>query len=363
MTMETKKDIFKTHLAAWLDAKGDKKKRGEIIRHIRFVAGMHPKSVSRAFKRIQMRDPGIQERRGRNTVYTPDVIAALKEVWEVGSESCGENLHPVIPEYVAILQRDCLWTHGQEATEKLLRMSPATVKRRAGAFVRIRSMARGRSTTKPGSIHALIPVRAGPWHEAPAGTMQIDTVAHCGGSTAGDYAYTVNATDVATLWGSRRAQWNKGQEATVSGMTAMNADMPFPMVEWHPDSGSEFVNWHCKGWCERRGQKLTRSRPNRKNDNCFVEERNGHIVRKWVGYARYDMPEIVGALNELYDTLTPYQRVLTREDVSDDIKMKLRETHETLNPLLMKREIDRKLNRVSAVYIHHGRPNALSAFR
>ena len=393
--METKKNIFREHLAVWLSAKGDKKKRGEIIRHICFIVGVHPKSVPRAFRRIQMRDPGIQERRGRKTVYTPDVIAALKEVWEVGSGSCGENLHPMIPEYVAILQRDCLWTHGEKATEKLLRMSPATVKRRVGAFVRIRSMIRGRSTTKPGSIHALIPIQSGPWDDAPTGTMQIDTVAHCGGSVAGDFVYTVNGTDVATLWGSRRAQWNKGQEATVASMTAMNANVPFPVGEWHPDSGSEFINWHCKGWSEGRGQKLTRSRPNRKNDNC-VEERNGHfIVRKWVGYSRFDMPEIVDALNALYDVLTPYlnhfvasrrivskermgarwkvirektartpyQRVMDREDVSDDIKMKLRETHETLNPLLMKREVDRRIDLVFAVYKHHGKPNALSTFR
>ncbi|MEK6834410.1 MAG: hypothetical protein AABY31_02875, partial [Thermoproteota archaeon] len=269
-----------------------------------------------------MRDPCAGERRGRNRIYTPDVVAALKDVWEAASESCAENLHAIIPEYVRILRRDRHWTHSTEATEKLLAMSMGTVKNRLRAFSRIRSMIRGKGTTKPGAIHTLIPIRTGPWDMAPAGTLQIDTVAHCGASIAGDYAYTVNAVDVATLWSARRAQWNKGQEATVRSMEAIAADMPYPVVEWHPDSGSEFVNWHGKRWCEERGTRMTRSRPNRKNDNCFVEERNGHIVRKWIGYTRYDMPEIVDALNALYDVLTPYlnhfvasRRVVSKERI------------------------------------------------
>lgn len=388
MTMETKKSIFEEHLETWLKAKGDKKKRGEILRHIRFVTGAHPKSVPRSFRRLQMRDPAREERRGRSTEYTPDVTLALKEVWEAASEPCGENLHAQIPEYVRMLQRDDLWPHSGEATAKLLRMSLGTVKLRVGRFAHIRKMARGKGTTRPGAIHALIPIRIGPWSEAPTGTVQIDTVAHCGDSIAGDFVYTVNASDVATLWGSRRAQWNKGQGATVDSMEAMDANMPFPVREWHPDSGSEFVNWHCTGWCEQRGQRLTRSRPNRKNDNCFVEERNGHVVRKWVGYVRFDAREVVTALNQLYDTLTPYlnhfvasrrivskervgakwktareqesrtpyQRVLTRADVSAEIKARLRAEHEALNPLRMKREIDRRLRRVFDVHKRCGKP-------
>lgn len=290
MTMETKKNIFREHLGAWLEARGDKQRRGEIIRNICAVAKVHPKSVPRSFRRVQLRDPAREENRGRKIRYGPDVTAALKEVWEITSRPCGENLHGMIPEYVAILRRDGMWRHGAEATKKLLAMSLGLVKLRVGTFVNVRKRARGRSTTKPGSIKSLIPIRSGPWDEAPIGTMQIDTVAHCGGTVAGDFVYTVNATDVATLWGARRAQWNKGQEQTVASMEAIDQDTPFDTCEWHPDTGSEFVNWHCKKWCDERKQRLTRSRPNRKNDNCFVEERNGHIVRKWVGYMRFGEP-------------------------------------------------------------------------
>ena len=156
-------------------------------------------------------------------------------------------------------------------------------------------------------------------------------------------------------------------------MEAMDDAVPFPVVEWHPDSGSEFINWHCREWCEKRGQRLTRSRPGHKNDNCFVEERNGHVVRAYVGYMRLDARETVEALNRLYavltlflnhfsasrrvekkerigarwkvtrekKALTPYHRVLARNDVSREVHQKLIIEHRRLNPLKLRREIDR----------------------
>lgn len=388
MTMETKRSIFQEHLAEWLAIRGDRKKRGEMISAISHIARIHKKSVTRSFRRAQTRDASQPERRGRRTVYGADVNAALKEIAEAASWSCGENLHALIPEYVRIFARDRMWRHGEEATEKLLCMSVATVKRRLMKFSHLRKMVRGKSTTKPGSIKSLVPIRSGPWDETPAGTVQIDTVAHCGDTIAGDFVYTVNTTDVATLWGERRAQWNKGQEATVGSMEAIDASFPYPIREWHPDTGSEFINWHCYGWAKKRGKYLTRSRPNRKNDNCFVEERNGHIVRKWVGYTRFEHPEIVDAQNALYDaltpylnhfvasrriigkerigarwkvtreqrSLTPYQRVMARNDVRAEAKAALKARHEKLNPLIMKREIDRRLDRVFDIHKRHRKP-------
>jgi hypothetical protein len=269
------------------------------------------------------------------------------------------------------------------------------VKKRVAKFSRRSFPVHGKSTTKAGSIHTLIPIRTGPWNEASVGTEQIDTVAHCGGSIVGTFVYTVNGTDVPTLWGMRRAQWNKGQEVTVASMEAMDGDAPFPIFEWHPDSGAEFINWHCKGWSEKRGQMLTRSRPNHKNDNCFVEERNGHIVRRWVGHARFDAIEVVEALNSVYDVLTPYlnhfiaswrtvskmrvgakwkiarektamtpyQRALIRDDVSNEVKDQLKLTHEALSPLMLTREIDRRLKVVFDIQRRHGVPKSDKEFR
>lgn len=171
-------------------------------------------------------------------------------------------------------------------------------------------------------------------------------------------------------------------------MAYMADDLPFSVIEWHPDSGSEFINWHCKEWCDKHGFKLTRSRPNRKNDNCFVEERNGHIVRKWVGCVRLDAKNITKALNEVYDILnpytnhfvvsvrvinkerlgskwkvtrekiskTPYQRILERNDVTEEVKNKLKKEHAKLNPLKLKKEINKRLKQVFDLQKNCGEP-------
>lgn len=395
MTMAIKHGVLQEHLKDWLKAKGDRKRRSKIAQVVCEAIRMHPKSVSRAFRRLQMRDGAETGRRGRRTVYGPDVTAALKEIWDAAGEPCAENVYPLIAEYVTILRRDGLWRHNVHATEKLLAMSLGTMKKRLGKFRRILFLSHGKSTTTPSMIHSVIPVRSGPWDEAPVGTMQIDTVAHCASSTAGDYVFTVNSADVATLWGTRRAQWNKGQAATVRSMEAMDNDAPFPIIEWHPDSGSEFINWHCVDWSVARKQTITRSRPNHKNDNCFVEERNGHVVRRWVGYVRFDTPEVVDTLNAVYDVLTPYlnhfvasrrttskerigarwkitrekksmtpyQRVLLRGDVSNEVKIALKQEHDKLNPLLLKREIDQRLQRVFAIQKRHESPISEMSFR
>src|SRR3990172_2017277 len=134
MTMETKKNIFKEHLREWLAAKGDKKKRGEMAKNISFAAKVHPKSVPRSFRRVQMHDAGTPEQRGRHVVYGPNVTAALKDVWETASQPCGENLHGQIAEYAAILKRDGMWSHDEETTEQLLEMSLGLVKLCLGKF-------------------------------------------------------------------------------------------------------------------------------------------------------------------------------------------------------------------------------------
>ena len=169
-------------------------------------------------------------------------------------------------------------------------------------------------------------------------------------------------------------------------MQTISRSIPFPVLEWHPDTGSEFINWHAKRLWDALRIRLTRSRPNHKNDNCFVEERNGHVVRRYVGYARLDAREVVMALNALYDALTPYlnhfvasrrivskervgarwkiarekkaltpyERVLLREDAPTETKTRLRILHESLNPLVLKREIDQRRRKIFTIQKRHG---------
>jgi len=370
--MATKHDVLKEHLPVWLKAKNDRKERSRITKLVSEAICLHPKSVPRAFKRLQLRGKDEKKRPGRPRVYTPDVIAALKDVWECSDSSCGELLHPMIPEYVEILKRDGEWTHAESVTAKLLHMSERTVKRRTLGLQKKHGTRRGIASTKPSSLKSIIPIFKGPWKDMAPGNGQIDTVAHCGDTLLGDFVYTLNYTDAATYWMIPRAQWNKGQVATQESLAVIRSHLPFQILMLHPDTGSEFINYHLKRWCDGTGIDLTRSEPGKKNDNMYVEERNGHVVRRYLGYLRYDTPEAVPAMNELYETLalylnhfkavrrqiskervgakyvrkyekiakTPYERVLEHPLISEEVKTRLKAEHVTLNPLHLKRQID-----------------------
>lgn len=372
MTMKTKTDIFKEHLEVYL--KAVKEKKSDILDHVCFVTKMHRKGAIRKFRVLQLRDPSKQERRGRSEYYGPDVTIALKEIWEAGNEVCGELLYPMIREYVEIFQRDRVWKHGDSATAKLRAMGLSTVKRRVGNFLKARGKRSGVSATRPSHLKHIIPTFSGPWKELPPGNGQIDTVLH-NDTLLGNAVYTVNYTDSATCLCIPRAQWNKGQEATLESMKAIRGKLPYAWLMAHPDTGSEFINYQAKEWFEKNDIKFTRSRPGRKNDNMYVEERNGHVIRKMVGYINLICIDSVDALNEYYDILilylmhfvavrkmigkekdnskykrvyekipkTPCQRILEHRGVTEDVKEKLRQEHVKLNPLNFKERNGKKI--------------------
>jgi hypothetical protein len=262
------------------------------------------------------------------------------------------------------------------------------MKRRVTRFVQVRRGEKGISATRPSALKQLVPIFTGPWEGRPPGYGQIDTVVHCGPALQGDMAYTVNYVDAAVYCTIPRAQWNKGQEQTRESMKAIRRRMPFPWLGTHPDTGSEFLNRFVIGWCQEEGIDLSRSRPGKKNDNMYIEERNGHVIRKTVGYLRLDCIEAVTALNELYDILTPYllhfvavrrtkekervgskyirryekkaktpyQRILDHIGVRTEVKEKLRQEHERLNPVLLKREIEYRLANVYDTQRRYGKP-------
>lgn len=375
MNMTTKNNIFGRYLSEYL--KAGKKRKGEILEIVCDITKMHDKAAIRKFGRLQMKGNAEPEKRGRKTYYTSDVSAALRTIWEATSEICGELLYPIIEEYVPILQRDNLWNHSEEATAKLLKMSEATAKRHVGTFMKLKLPSKGKSTTNPSHLKEIIPIFTGPWRDKPPGYGQIDTVVHCGNSLLGDMAFSVNYTDVPTLWVSFGAQWNKGQRATRDSLKRIKGKVPFPIMGMHPDTGSEFINWSLKGWADEENIELTRSRPNHKNDNAYVEQKNGHVIRRFLGYTRIDNIEVIPLMNEMYDLLeiylnhfipskkclrkvrigsryrriydkatTAYKRVLESKDIDDQIKEKLKAEHSRLNPLLLKRKVDKFINEV-----------------
>lgn len=383
MTMATINEIFQRYLPVYL--KASKTNKQVILNTVCEVTHFHRKAAIRKFHQLLLGRTGGNHRRGRPVIYSPDVVAALEEVWQASSEICGELLHPVISDYVTVMKRDHQWFHRASTTDKLLSMSEGTVKARVGEFMKARQRRRGLSSTSPSLLKNIIPVVIGEWADKPPGYGQTDTVVHCGDSLLGDLVFSVNYTDLATLWHGLAAQWNKGQKATSDSLERIKSRLPFPLKGLHADTGSEFINWHLKGWCDQNHIELTRSRPNHKNDNAYVEQKNGHVIRRFMGYTRLDTPEVVPLINEMYAILgtflnhfvpsrkclskirigakykrtydraqTPYQRVLTHPAIADGIKEGLKLRHEKLNPLLLKQQVDKLTMQIFKIQRQNG---------
>lgn len=366
MTMDTKKELFGIELAVYLES--SKKEKGQILDTLERQTGMWRESIMRSFRRLQLQstDPPLKKR-GRRVYYTLAVYAALREIWEAANSCCGELLHPVIAEYVLIFQRDGMWQHDDEVTGKLLAMSQATVKRRVSGWV-CDSGRKGISTTTPSAIKERVPLFQGSWREVPVGMGQIDTVAHCGASLAGDFAFSCGYVDVASGWIAYTIQWNKGMEATKESLAHLKARLPFPLRHLHPDCGTEFLNQIVMTWCNQEQIEVSRSRSYHKNDNGYIEQRNGHIARRWLGYERLGDRELLPRLVKFYDLvcqyhnhfiaqrlcvgnktlatgkqrkvyekngLTPYLRLLTKPEVAEESKEWLRQEHIKLNPKIL----------------------------
>lgn len=369
--MNTKRELLEEHLRAWLLCKYDRKKRGEMTRNISSLLRIHPKSVGRAFTSIQLTSHRKIEQRGRAVYYGADVQAALCDVWDIMDRICAENLHSDIGTCIGNLQKHKHWNHDDVATSKLCAMSLGTLKNRIGKLMDKYEPLHGRSTTRPSHLKNIIPVFKGPWSGFPPGYGQLDTVAHCGGSLLGDYMFSVNYTDAYTYWVVLRAQWNKGEQATLLSLKYIQENLPVSLQGIHPDTGTEFINWTLKKWSDEEHIQMTRSEPGKKNDNMYVEERNGHVVRKYLKYDRYDIKELVPPVNEYYKLLsfqlnffipvrrtiskvrvgakyvrktelqgkTPYIRMLEHEAVMEEVKTRLKTTYETLDIFKLKQEL------------------------
>lgn len=378
MTMATKQEIVQDKLGEYLQATREQK--GTLLTELGSVTGFSRKALIRRLGRLQLDDPHKPKRkRGRKEVYGPAVTLALKDIWTLFHELCADRLHPHLSEYVQVLQKFEGWPHPAAVTKLTLAMSLATCKRRINTLTRILRGPGGKGTTKASGLKEIIPIRRGPWDNPPPGKGEVDTVAHCGMTTAGDYVFTVQYTDVATIWTCLSAQWNKGQEATKQSFERMSSRLPFPLLAIDPDSGSEFINWTMKRWCDKQAPsvEMTRIRPYYKNDHARIEQKNYTNVREFLGYTRIESSESVVLMNELYDYLedyinfflpsqkcikkerqgskyrriydtarTAYQRVLEDVRIDQGVKDRLRDKYATLNPTELKKHIDRLLKTI-----------------
>lgn len=243
----------------------------------------------------------VRVRRPRAPTYGEEVVVALRFCWAVLGAPTGKRLAPVMVELVATLRRFGELDVSDEVAAALVAMSPATMDRRL-AEARAAMSLRGRSHTKPGSLlKDAIAIRTwAQWDDAVPGFVEIDLVGHEGGNAAGEHAYTLTVTDIATGWTENRSVRNKARKWVVGALEEIAKIMPFPLLGVDSDNGSEFINHHLLFWCEQRMITFTRSRPGNSNDGAHVEQKNWAVVRTVVGYHRYDTAAELLLLNRIW---------------------------------------------------------------
>lgn len=337
-----------------------------------FVLRMHGKKVRISKSRLLVADSAKKCRKPRQGIYNTLVVSALIAIWYVMDCICGKRLAPVLKDIIPVLEKHHEIKLDEETRLKLLSVSAATIDRLLKPEKKKHTL-KGRSHTKPGTLlKHQIPIRTfAQWDEKKPGFVEIDLVGHEGGNPSGEFAYTLNVTDVATGWTESQAVKNKAQCWVFEALTDIRQRLPFALLGIDSDNGGEFINSHLYRYCKAEKITFTRARSSRKNDNCFVEQKNYSVVRRAVGYMRHDTPEEVALLNELYGFLRlysnffqpvmkllekirvgskvtkkydkaqfPYKRVLLSPDVSKKDKKQLRSEYRRLNPAELKRMME-----------------------
>jgi len=331
-----------------------------------------------AIDKLNNRKPGRPKNKpGKPSVYNiPVIVEPLKKVWLTANLPCSKRLVAILPMWLPFVPN-----LSEEVKNKLLKISAPTIDRILKP-IRAKHKYRGFSMTKPGTLlRKSIPIKLDQWNEFKPGFLESDTVHHCGSSMAGQYAVTVDTVDLASGWNEARATWGLGHSGVLNQIKDIELSLPFKLLGFDSDCGGEFINQALVDYLMNRQQnpvQFTRSRPYHKNDNAHIEQKNWTHIRQWLGYYRFDNPDIVPLLNDLYknewglfhnfflpsvklmaknrvgsqtikkhdDPKTPYQRLLESDHIDAQIKLKLIEQFKKLNPFELREGIEVKLKNI-----------------
>jgi hypothetical protein len=288
-------------------AKAGRVERGALLTEMAAVTGLNRKSLIRLMNGPTL-ERAPKRRRNRGRRYGPEVAGVVRVVWESLDYVCAERLTPALLPTAQQLARweELALTVGTEA--HLATISRATVQRLLQRFQQDTPKLPRRNPQPPNRLLRQVPMERLPWATQAPGSFETDLVHHSGPVTAGDYVHTLQLVDIATGWSERVAVLGRSQAAMVEGFQRVRERLPFPITHLHPDNGSEFFNNHLFRYFgeSMTGLRLSRSRPYRKNDNRFVEQKNATLVRAYLGYERLDTLGQCAALNVLYDQLWTY---------------------------------------------------------
>jgi len=372
MSLKSKRELLEVVQPRYL--KASKVEKQKMLDEFTLTTGYHRKHAIRVLKnQVQVQNHFKRKTKTYQTIYGGEVVQALEQIWEIYGRICSKRLQPYLPEAIKVLERCQEIELSQKTKALLLRISSASIDR-CLRIVRLKS-SHGLSTTKPGSLlKNLIPVQTfTAWDEERPGFMEIDLVAHCGNSTAGQYLNTLTCTDLCTGWTDVTALLHRSQETVSTAIHRMRQRLPFPLLGIDSDNGSEFINDLLYRYCLEEKLTFTRSRPYQKNDQAHVEQKNWSVVRHTVGYDRWETAQDLTLLESIYDDIrryinffqpslkliakerignqtikrydpakTPYQRILDRKDIALEAKAPLMNLYVQLNPVELRCRIDQK---------------------
>ena len=332
------------------------------------VTGFHRKHAIRALKR---HTGNSAEPAPRARIYDEAAVTALTILWEAADRICGKRLKEAIPTLVDAMERHGHLQLGPEVRSRVLAMSAATMDRVLKPAWDTGRYGRRRSGINNTPLRKSIAVRTfSDWNDPPPGFFEMDMVAHCGKSVAGSHAHSLVLTDIASGWTEGAAMVMREQTLITVTVEEVRLKLPFPMLGLDVDNDSAFINETVVDYCKDRKLELTRSRAYKKNDQAWIEQKNGSVVRRMVGYGRLEGVAATTALGELHDVVrlyvnffqpsfklkskiregakvkkkyylpaTPYERLLASDRVTDACKGQLRETFSRLDPVQLLNQI------------------------
>jgi len=360
-----------------------KKEKGKLLDEAQKRTGLRRKYLIRKLRVLSNLDKKKVKGRRRKQVYDGYVKVVLVKCWEIFDYPCGQRLKPLLSQEVKRLRELGELTCSDEVADKLKRISARTIDEKLRHQKEVEGLKRKYHRKSYPLLYQKIPIKLSYEQDrTQLGNIQIDLVEHCGQSARGEYMNTLSTTDISSGWWEGEAVMGRSQEVVFNGLKQVRNRFPFAFREIHSDNGTEFINWHLLRYTNKEKLGFSRSRPNKKNDNCFVEQKNWTHVKKFVGYFRYDTTKELGILNDIYrnelrvyknffqpviklilkerrggrvhrrydDPKTPYQRVMESKEVEDRVKKELSKIYLALNPAQLKRTIDVKLNNLYKIY-------------
>ena len=358
-----------------------KKEKGKILDEFIKVTGYHRKAAIRVLRK---KSQSAVSCRGRPASYG-SLLQPLKSIWEISDRLCSRRLKPFIPEMIQVLRRHNEMQIDAVTEAQLTKLSASTIDRMLRPYRQRGGRKPLSATQRSKLLKSCIPIRTfADWQENKSGFLEIDLVAHGGESTEGFFLNTLCTVDVASGWIECIPVWGKGQERVKAAVHRIRRKLPFPLLGLDSDNGGEFLNRCFNSYCQKEKIAFTISRPYKKNDSCYIEQKNGNIVRRIVGYDRYSSKMAYQSLGRLYDIVrlyvnffqptmkligktrhgakvhkvydeaqTPYQRLLKSGVLNESKKAELSAIYTGLNPVRLLQQINSNLDQLWKLSEHN----------